>query len=187
MHDLEPMESSYAGSVLLAHPSLLDPNFRRSVIVVFMHSQTAGAAGLVINRPLDQTLGEVNIKYADSELGRVPVFQGGPVNPDHLLFAAWGWDREEGVLRMLFGLTEDDAIRILNSDSELVLSAFSGHAGWGEGQLESELEQEAWVLTAIDADVCEKLGDDNAWRGLLHLVRPDLDFLAVFPDDPELN
>lgn len=187
MHNLEPIESTFAGSVLLAHPSLLDPNFRRSVVVIFMHTKDSGAAGLIINRPLDKTLGDMNEKFAGSELSDVPVFNGGPVNPDHLLFAAWGWNQEGGVLQMLFGLSESDAIAIMDGDSGLMLSAFLGHAGWGEDQLEAELAQDAWVLTPIDADVCEKLGEDNVWRGLLHLVRPDLDFLALFPDDPSLN
>lgn len=187
MHNLEPSESTYAGSVLLAHPSLLDPNFRRSVVVIFMHTKESGAAGLIINRPLESTLGEINDKFAGSGLADVPVFHGGPVHPDHLLFAAWGWDQEGGVLRMLFGLSETDASTIMAGDSGLMLSAFLGHAGWGEEQLEAELLQDAWVLAPIDAAVCEKLGEDNVWRGLLHLVRPDLDFLAVFPDDPSLN
>lgn len=186
MHNIDPSDSTYAGYVLLAHPSLLDPNFRRSVVLIFMHTRESGAAGLVINRPLGQTLGEITDRYADTELADVPVYQGGPVRPDHILLAAWGWNPDGSTLQIMFGLEEGDAVTISNSGN-LNLCAFLGHAGWGKDQLEFELQQDAWILVPIDADVCDRLGDEHSWRSLLHWARPDLDLLALFPDDLSLN
>ena len=77
---------SLAGSLLLAHPALRDPNFRRSVILMSTHSAD-GAMGVVLNRPLGKRLGELNGEFALSPLAGVPLFGGGPVEPGQLLLA----------------------------------------------------------------------------------------------------
>ena len=77
----ESIKETVAGSLLLAHPSLRDPNFRRSVVLMSLHN-AEGAMGVVLNRPAGKRLAEVTGEFALTALARVPVFHGGPVQPE---------------------------------------------------------------------------------------------------------
>src|SRR3954469_11144112 len=79
---------SLAGSLLLAHPSLRDPNFRRTVILMSVHNPE-GAMGVVLNRPTSRRLGEINDEFSVGPLASVPVFEGGPVETEQVILAAW--------------------------------------------------------------------------------------------------
>ena len=68
-------KQTYVGQLLLAHPSLQDPNFKRAVILMSAHD-TQGAMGVVLNRPLPRQLGELNIEFAQTSLAGVPVIKG---------------------------------------------------------------------------------------------------------------
>src|SRR4051812_22924204 len=87
-------DKSLAGQLLLAHPALRDPNFKRTVILLSVHN-AEGAMGVVLNRPLNKQLGEVNAEFALSPLAGVPLYYGGPVNPEQLIIVSWQWLTEE--------------------------------------------------------------------------------------------
>src|SRR5262249_55225850 len=76
-----------AGSVLIAHPSLLDPNFRRSVVYITADDVQHGTHGIIINRPTDNTVGDLLPGADMGVLAELPVFVGGPVGQDQLVFA----------------------------------------------------------------------------------------------------
>src|SRR5439155_26992713 len=86
---------SYAGSLLVAHPSMLDPNFRRAVLFISPHTADDGALGVILNRPLEKEVSEVVAETPLNALDKVPVFFGGPVGRDRLIFAAWEWKTGE--------------------------------------------------------------------------------------------
>ena len=67
-----------AGSLLIAHPNMLDPNFRRSVLFISAHDPTDGALGVILNRPLDKHVSELVSEEPPEGLADVPVFLGGP-------------------------------------------------------------------------------------------------------------
>src|SRR5258708_38925286 len=77
-----------AGQLLLAHPGLRDSNFKRTVILLSTHS-AEGAMGVVLNRPLDKQLGELNAEFALGPLAGVPLYYGGPVEPGQLIIVTW--------------------------------------------------------------------------------------------------
>src|ERR1043165_4098102 len=81
-------KETFAGSLLLAHPAMRDPNFRHSVVLMSAHS-SEGAMGVVLNRPLGKRLGQLSGDFALGALASVPLFTGGPVNNEQLVLAAW--------------------------------------------------------------------------------------------------
>jgi len=98
-----------AGQLLLAHPALRDPNFKRTVILLSAHDGD-GAMGVVLNRPLDKQLGEVNSVFAFGLLAGVPVYAGGPVEPEQLIIVSWQWLETDHAFQLHFGIEPDKAL-----------------------------------------------------------------------------
>src|SRR6266403_2331314 len=142
--DDESSSGSLAGSLLVAHPSMLDPNFRRTVLFISEHDPGEGALGVIINRPLDSQVADLVTETPPAELAEVPVFLGGPVGKNQLMFAAFEWHKSGGLkLNRNVGLEEASERAGQNPIS---ICAFVGYAGWEAGQLEAEMEQKAWLL-----------------------------------------
>lgn len=179
-----PTPEELAGVLLVAHPSLQDPNFRRSVVLMASHDEKEGALGFVINRPVERTVSELLPgEPALGKLGGVPVLMGGPVGTDRLMFASFRWTDERYVCRP--HLPAEEA-RELMEDPLLTVRAFAGYAGWAGGQLEAELVQRSWVVYPPDADTLE-LAHGELWRGIIRKLGPLFRLLADAPDDPSLN
>jgi putative transcriptional regulator len=174
-----------SGSLLLAHPTLGDPHFRRTVVLISAHGGE-GALGVILNRPMDKTLGELDIDFSLSPLADVPVFTGGPVNAQQVILTAWKTDIEGGIFRLFFGLDPEKAAAMAE-DGGFSLRAFVGYAGWTQGQLEGELEQDAWVVSAVDGELLDELGGQPLWQTILSHARPELRLLAEEPEDPSIN
>lgn len=179
-------ELHLAGSLLVAHPSLLDSHFKRTVVLLTAHSAEEGSLGVIVNRPLHQTLGQYDSELAGSEFADVPLYEGGPVGSDQMILVAWKWSSEDGTFKLYFGIDEAKARQILQDDPEFELRGFIGHSGWGEGQLEGEIEVDSWVVSPLSPDLEEKEGLD-VWRSILSLQGPQMQLLAEEPDDPSVN
>jgi putative transcriptional regulator len=175
-----------AGSLLLAHPGLLDPNFRRTVVLLSAHSDE-GAMGVIINRPLNKKLADISGDFALSDLADVPVFCGGPVQDKQLIISAWEATDEEGVFKLYFGLDPEKATELKRSHEQIELRAFLGYSGWTQGQLEGELQQNAWVVAPVDGTVISGEEGVGMWRTIIRRISPELHLLAEAPDDPQLN
>src|SRR5437764_12967126 len=102
------MPLSLAGSLLVAHPNMLDPNFRRTVLFISAHDAEDGALGVILNRPLDKQVSELVGDEPPPALADVPVFLGGPVGRNQLMFAAFEWEKGAG-LRLNHNVNVDDA------------------------------------------------------------------------------
>src|SRR5687768_15479216 len=143
---MTPEDSSQlclSGSLILADPSLQDPNFRRAVLLLTEHRHDQGAHGYILNRPLGKSAGELLAAPEFKALAGVPVFAGGPVSPEQLTFASLSWQPGSGTLTWATHLTREDAAdRIQQGES---VRAFVGYSGWGSGQLENELKQRSWI------------------------------------------
>lgn len=172
-----------AGSLLLAHPSLGDENFHRTVIFMSEHDED-GSMGVVLNRPKGKLLGEIEGEFALGPLAGVPVFIGGPVQTGRLLLAAWEV-REDG-FRVHFGLEPSRAEELLR-DPEVEVRAFLGYAGWTGGQLEDELAQNTWIVAAMPAGLMAQPADVSLWRRVLGGQGEEWRLLADEPDDTSLN
>src|SRR4029450_6868782 len=147
MRDLgdERVSRNFAGSLLVAHPNMVDPNFRRTVLFVSEHEPNEGALGVIINRPLDRPVAELVCGTPPAGLADVPVFLGGPVGKNHLMFAAFEWQKGAG-LKLNHNVGLDEATEAHGQKNLLTVCAFVGYAGWGAGQLETEVKQKAWVV-----------------------------------------
>src|SRR6184192_4376285 len=88
---------SLAGSLLVAHPNMLDPNFRRAVLYISAHDPEDGAIGVIINRPLEKSVADLVSETPPENLADVPVFFGGPVGSNQLMLAAFEWQKGEGL------------------------------------------------------------------------------------------
>ena len=153
------MQRPHAGNLLPAHSRLLDPNFRRTVILLSAHSDTEGSVGVIVNRAMGQTLGEFDSELARSKLASIPLFVGGPVATDQLILVAWKWSLEESTFKLYFEIDGEKAQSICGKDPAFQLSGFLGHAGWNEGQLNAELDQGSCVLTGCLPALKDKLSE----------------------------
>lgn len=171
------------GSLLVAHPALRDPNFRRAVVLMTAHG-TEGATGMVINRPMNRKLGELGGEFALGGLEGVPLFKGGPVETEKLILAAWRAHPEGFQLHL--GLDPYKAGGLLG-EADTHLRAFFGYSGWGSGQLEKELEHNTWIVARAPRDLFTRLGDVTLWRNVLAGEGPEWRLIAEEPDNPESN
>jgi putative transcriptional regulator len=178
---------SLRGHLLIAGPSLVDPNFWRTVVLVGEHSEE-GALGVVLNRAsdaaVDETVPELTILADD--LGHVHV--GGPVQPSAIVVLADFLEPERAASLVL------DSVGFLPAEvdpttlGELKRArVFAGYAGWGPGQLDGELEEGSWIVEpALPEDVFTS-DPDALWSDVLRRKGGPFGVLALMPPDPSLN
>jgi putative transcriptional regulator len=180
-----PFSRSFAGSLLVAHPNMLDPNFRRTVLFISEHDPGQGALGVIINRPLDRQVADLVTDAPPAGLAEVPVFLGGPVGKNQLMFAAFEWQKGKG-LKLNHNVALEQA-----SDAAgrkvVTICAFVGYAGWRAGQLESELKQKAWLVQKANSSLLKLDRLPNLWFEIMRSLGPWYKMLAAAPDDPSLN
>jgi putative transcriptional regulator len=182
------MAESLAGQLLLASPSLRDPNFARTVVLIGVHSED-GAMGIVLNRPSAATVGQAvpQLEHALSELE--PVYVGGPVQPESIVFLAEFLDPTLAGLLVLgrIGFPAPDAsIEDLTEATER-RRVFAGYAGWGEGQLDAELEQGDWIAQAARPEDVFTQAPQELWSRVLTRMGGSYALLARMPPDPSVN
>jgi len=171
------------GSLLVALPTLMDAHFRRTILFLSHHDAENGAVGFILNRPLTENLGEL----ADSTdgLGHIPVFEGGPVERQHLILTRLLWDHEGAHFQ---SLSEEDLPEKGNTSG---LRAFTGYAGWSAGQLEGEIQEKSWIVlpptSALLSPVLTQEEGVFRWKSLMKDLGPWYHLLSEAPDDPKLN
>ena len=174
-----------AGQLLLAHPAMRDPNFRRSVVLLSAHGED-GAMGVVLNRPLGKLLGDLNPQFAASVLAGVPLYQGGPVQTEQLILAAWQPEPQAATVKLYFGIDVDKA-EALQNETGVHLRAFLGYSGWTKGQLENELRHNTWVVTPVGPDLLDRNEGQGLWRTILGGLSPEWKLMADEPDETGSN
>ena len=177
------------GQLLVATPPLVDPNFDRSVVLLLEHGEE-GALGIILNRPTDASLVAVMPEWHRHASAPGVVFSGGPVAPEAVIaLARGGYDAAPGWVSVLGGIGTVD-VGLDPSDLEFELSelrVFVGYAGWGPGQLEAELDQEAWFVVATTPNDPFATDPEHLWRDVLRRQRGRIALFANHPVDPTLN
>jgi putative transcriptional regulator len=179
---------SLTGQLLIASPGLLDPNFRRTVVLITEHNEE-GAAGLVLNRP-----SLVEVAAAVPQLEELveedeQVWVGGPVEPAAVVVLAEFDDDAEPAVPILDGI----GFAALDEGAEAIAAVtrrrrvFAGYAGWGGGQLEAELERDDWILEPARPDDVFAEDADGLWRAVLRRKGGIFELVARMPDDPSMN
>ena len=178
---------SLQGHLLVASPALLDPNFRRAVVLVTEHSED-GAAGLVLNHP-----SPVEVAGAVPQLEPVvddgePVWVGGPVQPEAVLVLGEFLDPDDAAVP-LFGslgfpaLDEPEDVVAVTTRRRV----FAGYAGWGDGQLEDEVAREDWIIEDAMPDDAFTEAPGELWSDVLRRKGGIYELVARMPEDPSVN
>ena len=172
---------SVRGKLLVASPGLTD-FFRRTVVLVLEHSED-GAVGVVLNRPsetlVDEAVPDLPVLVDPDEV----VHLGGPVGPDSVIVLGRFEDPDEAASIVLDDLGVVDPA--IDSPDLRAARVDAGHAGWAPGQLDDELEQEAWIVEPAHADDPFEGGD--LWSDVLDRKGGGYALLARMPEDPSLN
>ncbi|MGA7488223.1 MAG: YqgE/AlgH family protein [Xanthobacteraceae bacterium] len=173
--------ASLVGQLLIASPAMRDPRFYQTVIVLVRHDRT-GAMGIVVNRPWPErpfaTLLEALGEKSAGAAGTVRVFAGGPVQPE------LGFVVHSGEYQRAGTMVIDDHLAVTSSREILrdlarhqgprqSLVAF-GYAGWGPGQLDSELGQGSWFTAPADAKLVFEEDRDRVWEDAMARRTQDL-------------
>ena len=171
---------------LIAMPAMGDPNFDRTVTFICEHNED-GALGLVINRPMDLTLGEIfsqmSLDCDDQEISALPVLQGGPVQVERG-FVIHGsereWNSTLAVSDTVAVTTSRDVLEAMAAGDgpERALVAI-GYAGWGAGQLEAEMAANAWLTVPANTEILFDIPFEKRWRAAAALIGIDLDLLST--------
>jgi len=178
---------SLEGQLLIASPSLLDPNFKRTVVLITEHTDE-GAAGLVLNRPSESIVSELVPELEPLVEDDEQVWVGGPVQPDAVLVLGEFVDPDAAAVP-LFGALGFPA---LDDPDEVVPATtrrrvFAGYAGWGAGQLEDELERDDWILEPALPDDPFTDVPEALWADVLRRKGGVYELVARMPEDPSVN
>jgi putative transcriptional regulator len=171
---------SLRGKLLIAAPSLFD-FFRRTVVLMVEHTEE-GAFGVVLNRVAEATVEDAVPELSDLAGADERVRVGGPVGTDAVVVLGEFEDPEESPKQIAgqVGLVDPEG------EAEVHRArVYAGHAGWGEGQLESELEREAWLVQEVDPE--DLFLEDDLWPVALQRRGGEYALLATMPEDPSLN
>jgi putative transcriptional regulator len=160
--------------MLIAMPAMADPNFSRSVTLLCQHNEE-GAIGITINRVSTFTLGELffqlSIPCEHKDIASMKVLEGGPVNPDHgfvLHTPLEGLDSSVQINDDIMVTTSRDVLAAIASGGgpQQFLVAL-GYAGWGNGQLEFEMRQNAWLSVPADKGILFESAVPQRWEKAL--------------------
>lgn len=180
---------SLEGHLLLASPGLVDPNFVHTVVLMIEHGEN-GALGVVLNRPTSKTISELWHQVGEESCeSPQPVHLGGPVSgPIMAVHTQQDLAEMEIVSGLFFAAKKQNLDQLVRQEGQFKL--FIGHAGWGPGQLENEIEQGGWrIVPARVQDVFDP-GDD-LWERLLRrangAVLPEMLHIKHVPPDPSMN
>ncbi|MFA5626454.1 MAG: YqgE/AlgH family protein [Thiohalomonadaceae bacterium] len=170
---------------LIAMPQLADPHFSQTVTYICEHNED-GALGIVINRSLEIELGEVlehmEIKTAAEVNTHRPVLAGGPVQPERgfvLHRPAGEWISSLAITDEISLTTSSDIISAISQGqgpADFLLAL--GYAGWGAGQLENEIKQNAWLSGPADPNIIFALPLPERLAAAAALIGVDLDRLS---------
>ncbi len=179
----KPMEN-LTGHLLIAIPDLGDPNFSKTVVMMFQHNEE-GASGVILNRPSDVNIKRVWDEVADEPCDcEDPVNIGGPVQGPLIALHGSLELAETPVVSGVFISVGRENLNELVHQTAKPFKLFSGYSGWGSGQLESEIQRGGWLTLKATAghvfdspdglwrQVCDQVGNDvlksqlgNHWQG----------------------
>ncbi len=189
--DLDPRNKHRlaSGRLLVSGPYLPDPYFRRTVVLLCEHNPE-GSFGFVLNRPMDIAVNDL-VQNMPPLQGKVSI--GGPVQSDDLFYLHTLGPHVQGSVALVDGVYmggDYDQLRaMLTTDPRLArhVRFFVGYSGWGEQQLDRELQERAWWVSRADRRRIMNARPDGLWGDTLRGMGPEYAPLANFPEDPSLN
>jgi len=179
------------GSLLVALPSLVDPNFKQTVVLLCEAGED-GSMGLVVNRPTPLRLSEALPEQDILQGSDVPVYMGGPVQTDRILILNRGGSPVEGFLPIFSEIALGGTLEALKEAATGLgitgeFRPYRGYAGWGPGQLEDEIDEGAWLVLPGDPDAVFTRHPERLWQEIMGRTGGMLGIYASMPPDPTVN
>jgi putative transcriptional regulator len=177
---------SLQGKLLVSSPALVDPNFRKTVVLI-THHDDEGAMGLVLSRPSGVAATEAVPALEGIPGAADPVFVGGPVQPEAFMALAEFEDVDESAAA-IFG-----DVGFMPAEAEPAeldvrrVRLFAGYAGWGPGQLEAELAEPSWIVVGAESGDPFADDPDELWRQVVLRKGGPFSLMENMPFDPGLN
>lgn len=178
---------SLKGKLLISSAALYDPNFRHTVVLIGEHDDS-GAVGVILNRPLEPTVGEVAPTLSELVGADDRVYEGGPVARNQAVLLAeiaTAGSIDVPVFGDVGFLTGEIPSEVRPSVTRA--RVFVGHAGWGAGQLEAEMAADSWIVEEATADDVFSPLATELWHRILERKGPPYDTLSLIPFDPSMN
>ncbi|MGR9099602.1 MAG: YqgE/AlgH family protein [Gammaproteobacteria bacterium] len=178
--------TSLTNQFLIAMPNLGDPNFSHTVTLMCQHNED-GALGIVVNRPttmkLEDIFMQMEIKATDGQSKDIPVYAGGPVQQERgFVLHTLGdkWDSSLPISDSIALTTSRDILEAIavGKGPEKILIAL-GYAGWGEGQLEREIRENAWLNTPSSHQILFDTPVDQRWNAAALQMGIDIRLLST--------
>jgi putative transcriptional regulator len=170
---------------LIAMPGMADPFFAKTVTFLCQHGRE-GALGIIVNRPSELTLGDImrqmGIEISAGDVGEMPVYFGGPVQPERgfVLHEPSGhWDSTLQVAPTISLTTSRDILEAISvgKGPRKALVAL-GYAGWGQGQLEREMVDNAWLSAPAAPSILFDVSSAQRWKAAAELMGIDISLLT---------
>jgi putative transcriptional regulator len=177
------------GTILLSDPFLKDPNFNRTAVIM-CSSNTTGAVGFVLNKPLDFTVADL---VPDLPFCSFPLYDGGPVNKEGLYFLHTRNDVIDGgtfIHHNLYWGGNFETLKVLLQQQLLAptdIQFFVGYSGWDDDQLIAEIEEKSWIVTQANEMPLLEMPNKNIWETLLQQLGGEYALMPLYPTDPQLN
>jgi putative transcriptional regulator len=179
-----------AGRLLISEPFMMDPNFKRSVILLTEYSDV-GAMGFVLNHQSEYLLGDLLPELPYSEM---PVYIGGPVGNDTLHFIHNCPEKIDDGIEIADGVFwggDFETVKSLVSNyilTENEIKFFAGYSGWTPGQLDVEIGEDTWIVAnKFNPEILFTNDEQNLWREVVIGLGQRYAHIANFPENPELN
>jgi putative transcriptional regulator len=186
--NMDGMDESLRGKLLVASPALVDPNFARSVVFITEHNEE-GAMGIVLDRPSETLVGDAVPQLNEVADAGAPVYVGGPVQPNALVVLAEFSDPSAAAWIVVADVGFASADADMDDLPAAVRRArvYAGYSGWGPGQLEAELELDSWI---VEPPLPKELFPDDPealWSDVLARKGGQYALVARMPVDPSVN
>lgn len=179
-----------SGKLLLAEPFMLDPNFKRAVVVLCEHDAKQGSLGFILNKPLNMNIQELIGDFPEIE---ADVYYGGPVATDTIHYLHTAGDLLDDSVEIHSGVFwggEFEKLKFLIS-SELIKAKdvrfFVGYSGWSEAQLVEEMKLGSWVMAEMDRNYVFNPKIDELWKKAMENKGNPFEVIAQMADYPRLN
>jgi putative transcriptional regulator len=171
LHKVGDMQTEMKPFVLIASPQMKDPFFERTIVLVWHHDDD-GAIGVVLNRPMEHFLADVLAVEDDVDLApytKTPVGWGGPVEHQSGTVVTRGQIREEEGWTLGGGLavtrSQETLMELIRRRDPILLCL--GYAGWGAGQLDTEISDGGWLYTDPDVALVFDVPADQRYERAL--------------------
>ncbi|WP_235298368.1 YqgE/AlgH family protein [Portibacter marinus] len=178
------------GKLLLAQPFMLDPNFKRSVVLLCEHDSAKGSLGFILNKPLNMQILELVGDFPDIE---ADVFYGGPVATDTLHYIHDKGDLLQDSIEIHKGIYwGGDYTRLkFLIENKLILASnikfFVGYSGWSEEQLDAELEIGSWVVADMDFNYLFHKEEGKLWKKVMENKGSSYGVIGQISESHRLN